>query len=107
ICIAVVTEGTFRYRAAEGTAMLAPGAILLGNARTCFECGHEHGVGDRCVSFHYTPALMESVLAEVPGARCVDFGASPLPPSLKFDGLVAAAEAAREAGDAAELEEIA
>ena len=54
--------------------MLAPGAILLGNARTCFECGHEHGVGDRCVSFHYTPELMESVLADVPGARRLAFG---------------------------------
>ena len=107
ICIAVVTEGTFRYRAAQGTAMLAPGAILLGNARTCFECGHEHGVGDRCVSFHYTPALMESVLADIPGARRIDFGAPHLPPSLHFAGLVAGAEAAREAGEPAELEEIA
>ena len=107
ICIAVVTEGTFRYRATQGTAMLAPGAILLGNARTCFECNHEHGVGDRCVSFHYTPKLMENVLADVPGARRLAFGRTHLPPSLRFARLVASAEAARESGEAAELEEIA
>ena len=98
ICIAVVTEGTFRYRATQGTAMLAPGAILLGNARTCFECNHEHGVGDRCVSFHYTPKLMENVLADVPGARRLAFGRTHLPPSLRFARLVASAEAAREVG---------
>ena len=107
ICIAVVTEGTFRYRATQGTAMLAPGAILLGNARTCFECNHEHGVGDRCVSFHYTPKLMENVVADVPGATRLAFGRTHLPPSLRFARLVASAEAARESGEAAELEEIA
>src|SRR3954454_17900369 len=73
ICIAVVTEGTFRYRASQGTAMLAPGAILLGNARTYFECNHEHSVGDRCVSFHYKPKFMESALADVPRARRMSF----------------------------------
>ncbi|TIM25463.1 MAG: AraC family transcriptional regulator, partial [Mesorhizobium sp.] len=40
-CVAVVTSGTFRYRAQQGTAMLAPGALLLGNPGTCYECGHE------------------------------------------------------------------
>jgi AraC family transcriptional regulator len=107
ICIAVVTEGTFRYRAAQGTAMLAPGAILLGNRRTCYECGHDHGIGDRCVSFHYTPQFMEGVLAAVPGARRLAFGRAHLPPSLQLASLVANVEAAREAGDAAEFEEIA
>jgi AraC family transcriptional regulator len=107
ICIAVVTKGTFRYRAVQGTAVLAPGAILLGNRRTCFECGHDHGIGDRCVSFHYTPQFMEGVLGAVPGARQLAFGRTHLPPSLRLASLVANAEAAREAGDAAEFEEIA
>ena len=31
-CIAAVTGGTFRYRAAQGTAVLSPGSMLLGNA---------------------------------------------------------------------------
>ena len=87
--------------------MLAPGAILLGNPGTCFECGHEHGVGDRCVSFHYTPEFMEGVLADVPGAKRLAFGKAHLPPSLRLAPLVAGAEAARDGGDAAEFEEIA
>jgi hypothetical protein len=28
---------------------------MLGNDRQCFECGHEHGDGDRCVSFYFEP----------------------------------------------------
>ena len=77
--------------------MLAPGALLLGNPGTCFECGHEHGVGDRCLSFHYTPEFLEGVVADVPGARRLGFGAPHLPPSLRSPRCVAGAEAAREA----------
>ena len=31
--------------------LLTPGSLLLGNARDWFECGHEHGTGDRCLAF--------------------------------------------------------
>ncbi|TJX42729.1 MAG: AraC family transcriptional regulator, partial [Mesorhizobium sp.] len=55
-CVAAVTSGSFRYRAQQGTAMLPPGSLLLGNSGTCYECGHEHGSGDRCLSFHFAPA---------------------------------------------------
>jgi AraC family transcriptional regulator len=106
-CIAVVVEGTFRYRGRQGAAMLSPGALLLGNQGTCFECGHEHGVGDRCISFHYTPEFLESVLAEVPGAKRLGFKRAELPPSLELAPLAAAAEAARDTGDGRALEETA
>ena len=106
-CIAVVAEGTFRYRGREGAAMLSPGALLLGNQGTCYECGHEHGVGDRCISFHYTPEFLERVLAAVPGARPRGFERAELPPSLELAPLAAAAEAARETGDGTALEEAA
>ena len=69
VCIAAVTAGTFRYRSTLGSAVLAPGALLLGNDRHCFECGHEHGVGDRCLSFQFTPEFLQGVVAAVPGAR--------------------------------------
>ena len=42
-----------------------------------------------------------------PGAQRLAFGRTHLPPSLRFARLVASAEAARESGEAAELEEIA
>ncbi|BCG88125.1 AraC family transcriptional regulator [Mesorhizobium sp. 113-3-9] len=98
-CVAAVTSGTFRYRAQQGTAMLAPGALLLGNSGTCYECGHEHGSGDRCLSFHFGPAYMERIVAGVPGARTLTFEAPRLPPLPALAPLLAEAEAAREMAD--------
>jgi AraC family transcriptional regulator len=106
-CIAVVTQGTFQYRTTDGVAVLAPGAVLLGNAGHCFECGHEHGVGDRCLALHFTPEYLEAIVAAVPGARRSQFAVPHLPPSPALIPLIAAAEAARDDGDAAALEELA
>jgi AraC family transcriptional regulator len=107
VCIAVVTEGTFQYRSTQGSAVLAPGALLLGNEGTCFECGHEHGTGDRCLSFHFTLAHLEGIVAEVPRTRRTVFPVVRLPPLPSLMPLLAAAEAARDDGDRAELEELA
>src|SRR5262245_51148276 len=79
-CIAAVTEGTFQYRNGAGRAVLAPGGVVLGNEGACFECGHEHGSGDRCLAFHLAPALLESVVAAVPGVRRATFVRPHLPP---------------------------
>jgi AraC family transcriptional regulator len=59
ISIAVVVEGSFRYRSTRGSALMCPGAVLLGNFGQCFECGHEHATGDRCLAFYYTPDFFE------------------------------------------------
>jgi AraC family transcriptional regulator len=106
-CIAAVTQGTFRYRSAQGVAVLAPGSVLLGNAGHCFECGHEHGTGDRCLSFHFVSDHLEAILASVPGVRRAAFAVPRLPPSLLLLPLLAAAEAARDDRDVTELEELA
>ena len=105
--IAAVTAGTFQYRTDGGRAVLAPGGILLGDAGACFECGHEHGTGDRCLAFSFTPALLESIVSGVPGARRAAFGVPHLPPVPALMPLLATAEAARDGEDAAELEELA
>ena len=105
ICIAAVTAGTFQYRSALGSAVLAPGAVLLGNDRQCFECGHEHGIGDRCLSIHFTPDHWAAIVSAVPGARRTVFAASHLPPLPALVPLFAAAEAACEDGDGVALEE--
>src|SRR5262245_7493791 len=107
MCIAAVTQGTFQYRAAPGAAVLAPGGLLLGNAGTCFECGHEHAAGDRCLAFHFAPAHLETVVAAVPGARRMTFAVPHLPPLPVLMPLIAAAEAARDDRDADALEELA
>ena len=103
VCIAAVTRGTFQYRTHHGCATLAPGALLLGNAGACFECGHEHGVGDRCVSFHFAPDHFEDIVADVRGARHPAFTVAHLAPSDLLVPLIAAAEVA----DADEWEELA
>ena len=55
--IAAVVKGSFTYRGDSGVALMHPGALLLGNSGKCFECAHEHGAGDRCVSFNFSPEL--------------------------------------------------
>ena len=62
IDIAIVVAGTFQYRAASSCELMTPGALLLGNAGQTFECRHEHGAGDRCVSFRYTPEYFDSLI---------------------------------------------
>jgi len=106
VSIAAVMGGTFQYRTAQGSALLAPGALLLGNHGRCFECGHEHGVGDRCLSFHFTPAYWENLVAAVPGARKATFANAHVPPGRPLARLLASLESARES-DAPSLEETA
>jgi AraC family transcriptional regulator len=106
-CIALVLAGTFQYRSAQGTAVLSPGAILLGNAETRFECSHEHAAGDRCLSFHFAPDCLESVADAVPGARRITFDRPSLPALPALMPLIAAAQAASEGSDSAEIEELA
>lgn len=106
VAIAAVMSGTFQYRTAQGSALLAPGAILLGNHGRCFECGHEHGTGDRCLSFHFTPEYWEEMVAAVPGARKAVFEMASLPPAAALLPLTAALETARDVGRPA-LEETA
>jgi AraC family transcriptional regulator len=102
ICIAAVTQGTFQYRSTQGAALLVPGALLLGDDRHCFECGHDHGTGDRCLSFHFTPDFFQTV-----AARRITFTTPSLPPLPALIPIIAAAEAARDDGDTTELEETA
>jgi AraC family transcriptional regulator len=64
VCIAMVVAGSFGYRAATGPELLTPGALLLGNPGDCFECGHRHAAGDRCIAFRYAPAYFERLAAD-------------------------------------------
>jgi AraC-like DNA-binding protein len=92
VCIAVVASGTFQYRSTAGRDLMTPGSLLLGSAGHCFECGHEHGVGDRCVSFHFTPDYFERVAAAAGGCGDVlTFRAARLPPVRRTAPAVARA----------------
>ena len=61
-------DGLFRYRADTGTAILHPGAFLLGNSDTCYECGHDHSTGDRCIAFQVSPQYFAEVAASRAGS---------------------------------------
>jgi AraC-like DNA-binding protein len=100
VSIAAVVSGTFHYRTTQGSALLAPGAVLLGNIGRSFECSHEHGSGDRCLSFHFTPDYWEQAMTAVPGVRRIVFDGPHLPPTASFLPVTAGLEAAREAGQA-------
>src|SRR5262249_22865763 len=102
--IAAVMEGSFQYRTQAGSALLVPGALLLGNAGSCFECGHEHAQGDRCLAFHFTPAFFESIAVGVPGARKARFRRPSMPPASALIGLFVESEVARDERERAALE---
>jgi AraC family transcriptional regulator len=57
--------GTFQYRTDSGSSMLYPGAFLLGNPGACYECGHEHATGDRCVALDIAGSAFEEIAAGV------------------------------------------
>jgi AraC family transcriptional regulator len=105
VSIAAVTAGTFQYRTAAGSAVMAPGALLLGNPGTCYRCGHDHGRGDRCLSFQLDPWFVEQIAEGVPGVRRIGFAVPRLPPLETLVPLLAGAEAARDAGEPAAFEE--
>src|SRR6185436_20002088 len=98
--IAVVVAGSFEYRTANGSALMTPGSLMLGNAGQCFECGHEHGNGDRCVAFWYAPDYFERIAADA-GRRHARIGfATPRLPALRLLAPLVALAGAGAAGSA-------
>lgn len=98
VAIAIVTAGTFQYRSGAGRELMTPGSVMLGDAGRSFECGHEHGAGDRCLSFHYDPDHFDDLVSDVTGRPRVRppgagprFGPLRLPPLRALSGLVARA----------------
>lgn len=81
VSIALVAAGSFTYRTDTGRALMAPGSILLGNAGRCYECGHEHGRGDRCIAFHLDRAYFDEIAARRAGRSGYAFATPVLPPT--------------------------
>lgn len=79
VSIALVTTGTFRYRTDKGEGILYPGAFLLGNAGSSYECGHEHSHGDRCMALHIDPGLFGEIASGSSGSTRCDFRTAILP----------------------------
>lgn len=108
VSLAIVVAGTFQYRASSGRALMTPGSVLLGAAGQCFECGHEHGAGDRCIAFNYAPQYFERIAADAcAGDVATGFATPKVPPLGESAGVIARASAALLSQGDASWEEIA
>jgi AraC family transcriptional regulator len=92
--VALVGAGIFRCRASAGRELLTPGSLLLGNVHECFECGHEHGAGDRCLAFAYSQAAFEQLAFDAGVRGEPRFRALRVPPVRALARLVGEAYAA-------------
>jgi len=101
--IAIVLAGSFQLRSAQspqssqssrGRELMTPGSLMLGGPGQCFECGHEHGEGDRCVSFWYAPDYFERLAFDA-GARgsLTRFRAGRVPPVRSLSSAAVSAAA--------------
>jgi AraC-like DNA-binding protein len=106
VSIAYVRAGCFRYRTHTGDSLLYPGAFLLGASGRCFECGHEHGVGDRCFSFNFDDAYFDEIAYGASAKPGFIFDRASLPPSPAMQRLAANFET-MDAAPAAEIESLA
>ena len=77
--ISLVLSGTFVYRSSCGSSLLSAGSFVLGDTGKTYECSHQHGEGDRCLSFSFEPELFER-LAHDAGAAGAAFECDRLPP---------------------------
>jgi AraC family transcriptional regulator len=87
--IAIVLAGSFQYRSQDGHALMTPGSLMLGNPGQCFECGHEHAEGDRCVSFWYAADYFERLIADSGHRARRGFAIPRIPPLRSLAPVVA------------------
>jgi AraC family transcriptional regulator len=93
VTIAIVAAGSFQYRGALGQSgaqeLMTPGSLVLGNAGQAFDCGHEHGAGDRCIAFSYAPEYFEGLAADVGARGGINFRVLRVPPLRMLSPMIA------------------
>jgi AraC-like DNA-binding protein len=92
--VALVGAGVFNCRGPHGRELLTPGSLLLGNVGEGFECGHEHGTGDRCLAFAYSQEMFERLAFDAGVRAATRLRALRVPPVRELAPLVADAGAA-------------
>jgi AraC family transcriptional regulator len=105
--VSAVVGGNFTYRSDAGQGLLYPGALLLGNNGSCFECGHAHGIGDRCISLNVCEEQFGEIAAAATSTSRFRFSAPSLPPSPKALPIIAQMEALSCAPSSLRSEELA
>ena len=105
--VSAVVDGSFTYRSDAGHGLLYPGSLLFGNNGGCFECGHAHGIGDRCISLNVREELFGEIAAAVASTSRFRFAAPSVPPSAKALPVVAWMEALSSIPSSMRSEELA
>lgn len=105
--IAVVLDGTFECGTRSAKALLYPGALLLGNAGSAFECGHDYGRGDHCVAFHFDSALFDEIASTATGSAYFRFALTVLPTLSKLAWVLVESTLRVEGREAFAAEELA
>jgi hypothetical protein len=60
--ISYVRKGSFGYCSRGRKHELVPGSLLIGHGGDEYSCSHDHhGGGDECLSFQFTPEVVEAV----------------------------------------------
>ncbi|MGE3874737.1 MAG: helix-turn-helix domain-containing protein [Parvibaculaceae bacterium] len=106
VTIAIVLAGSFLYRSENGRSLMYPGSLLLGNAGAGFECGHDHGTGDHCLSFHFSKGFFAEMAAALAGSSRFRFPATMLPALRRLAGLIVRVEAGSRDKAPLRLEEL-
>lgn len=103
--VALVIEGSFSYASSSGRALLYPGAVLLGNPGACYQCGHDHGVGDRCIAIQLSPTYFAELAATAAGSARYKFPTAMLPADRALLPAAAILQATCQAGETLRIEE--
>jgi AraC family transcriptional regulator len=77
--LSYVRKGTFGYHVGGDAFDLVPGSILIGHPNFEYTATHDHAFGDECLSFHFSPELVDEAGGE---ARLWRMGALPPLPEL-------------------------
>src|SRR5271165_4378560 len=104
--VAAVLQGCFTYRSDQGKSLLYPGALLLGVNRSCYECGHEHSAGDRCISFNVREDAFEDIASIASSRRNNPLRRPMLPASNQLAPLLAAIERVQDCVSPLKAEEL-
>ncbi|HZZ23721.1 MAG TPA: AraC family transcriptional regulator [Roseiarcus sp.] len=105
--VSAVVGGNFTYRSDAGHRLLYPGALLLGDNGSCFECGHAHGIGDRCIALNVHEEQFSEIAAATASTSRFRFSAPSLSPSPKALPIIAHMEALSCAPSSLRSEELA
>ncbi len=105
VSISVVAAGSFDYRNESGHGLMHPGSFLLGNAGGCFQCGHSHGRGDRCLALSFSAELFAEIAASQAGRGGYRFNAAMLPAHRRLGHAVWGLESLLHGRDAMQAEQ--